>query len=60
MRRFTSGIAYPPTMPIKLDFVAAPATIPERYEGSWIQLSKTEKFGATGVKDEPIKKAVSG
>ncbi len=34
--RFTSGIGKPPTMPILLVLVIAPATMPDRYAGSWM------------------------
>jgi hypothetical protein len=36
IRRFTSGIGYPPTMPMRFDFVMPPAIIPVRYAGSWM------------------------
>jgi len=34
--RFTSGIGYPPTMPMRFVFVIPPAIMPVRYAGSWM------------------------
>ena len=58
--RLTSGIGIAATTPIVPDSVSPPASIPARYAGSCIQLSKTLKFGATSAWPEPKANAVSG